>query len=523
MDFDTFEKYNTDEAYKDKDTTAKGLVAAYKKDNPEGNADDFYAKLNKTWAQDKDGHVKNAVNEAFKVETPKVEKKPVETAVKETVEEVKPEKPTYEENTNLKRRDKEFLKDTNAIAANQEQEELDKILANKDDNYDYTADTIIQSGKLFRNIDDHAVSNLPTFMFKRYADGEFGDPKGKDAKIRLAYFMLNGLQSKLKNASNAAMAVAGRAPMFADTTSDYDKYQQTNFANAMENRWNKYKQETQAAIDLAKQRNMTEEEAYDSVKKITRNQKLNTAFNMMNEKQKVYLMNITKEIGDKIGTFDNDELIDFLTGAAVSGDQLTWQEAAAIAVARFGPTALKKAKDKKDELEIDDGEDVIAGIGGSGKKKTGVKLSDGTVVNPGKRMTKAEYDNLVKAADNLREKYSNGEIDEETFQNDYAKLKQVMDQHTLAKIFVGDIKSTDKAQKEVTNNKIGDLQVSLDELNAQAKAGNISIDDYKEQFDNLMTQFKKWGATEKELSKLNNSRVSDKKISDAIKKQSKKK
>ena len=75
-------------------------------------------------------------------------------------------------------------------------------------------------------------------------------------------------------------------------------------------------------------------------------------------------MNVTKEIGDKIGSFDNKELIDFLTGAAVSGDKLTWQEAAAIAVARFGPDAVKNLKEGKGKI---DGNNVTAGFGGKGK------------------------------------------------------------------------------------------------------------------------------------------------------------
>ena len=92
MTFDTFDTYNTDEAYKDKGTTAKGLVAAYKKDNPEGSKDDFYSKLNATWKEDKNGYVKAAVDEAFK-ETPKAtETKPVEEKVIEkTVTETAPE------------------------------------------------------------------------------------------------------------------------------------------------------------------------------------------------------------------------------------------------------------------------------------------------------------------------------------------------------------------------------------------------------------------------------------------------
>ena len=487
MTFDTFDSYNTDEAYKDKGTTAKGLVAAYKKDNPNGNADDFYSKLNATWKEDKNGYVKNAVDEAFKTTAPQTEQKDV-------IKETKPKVTT--EDVNLKRRDKEYLEGTNAKATYQEQKELEKLADNKDADYAQTFDTIKRSGELFRTIDDHMIENLPTFMFKRYANGEFGDPKSKDAKLRLTYFMVDGLQNKLKNASNLFMNAAGKGGNFGDTTSAYEKYQATNLEEGMANRWNKYKADTQAAIDLAKNRDMTEEEAYDSVKTISRNQRLQTAFNMMNEDQKLYLMNVTKEIGDKIGSFNNDELIDFLTGAAVSGDQLTWQEAAAIAVAKFGPTALKAARDGTGKIT---GDVVTAGIGGSGKTKGGdTILYDGTVIkNVGKLMSDKEFNSVAAAADKLREDYNNGNIDKDTFNTEYAKLEDIMKDHKLYSTFKKTLKSADTSDREVTVDKWNELSSSLEELNANAK--NMSKDDYLEQYENLKANAIKWGIGDKEL------------------------
>ncbi len=487
MTFDTFDSYNTDEAYKDKGTTAKGLVAAYKKDNPNGNADDFYSKLNATWKEDKNGYVKSAVDEAFKTTAPQTEQKDI-------IKETKPKVTT--EDVDLKRRDKEYLEGTNAKATYQEQKELEKLADNKDADYAQTFDTIKRSGELFRTIDDHMIENLPTFIFKRFANGEFGDPKSSDAKLRLTYFMVDGLQNKLKSASNLFMNAAGKGGNFGDTTSAYEKYQATNLEEGMANRWNKYKADTQAAIDLARNRDMTEEEAYDSVKTISRNQRLQTAFNMMNEDQKLYLMNVTKEIGDKIGSFNNDELIDFLTGAAISGDKLTWQEAAAIVVAKFGPTALKAARDGTGKIT---GDVVTAGIGGSGKTKGGdTVLYDGTVIkNVGKLMSDKEFNSVAAAADKLREDYNNGNIDKDTFNTEYAKLEDIMKDHKLYSTFKKKLKSADTSDREVTVDKWNELSSSLEELNTNAK--NMSKDDYLEQYEDLRAKAEKWGVGDKEL------------------------
>ena len=514
MTFDTWDSYNTDEAYKDKGTTAKGLVAAYKKDNPNGSAEDFYSKLNKTWAEDKDGNVKNAVNEAFtapKAE-PKAEEKPVVEEMTQTTEALKPET-----QSNIRKDDKKFLEGTNAIADEQEKTELDKIIDYRSKDWDNTVDNMKQQGKAFKTIDDHFIEQLPTFLFKRYTNGEFGDPKSSDAKLRLAYFVMNGLQTQLQRFSNGAAIAAGRAPLYQGVQSAYEQYQDTNLSKGMENRWKKYEAETDAAIKLAEERGMKEEEAYDTVKTISRNQRLQTAFNMMNEKQKVYLMNVTKEIGDKIGSFDNKELIDFLTGAAVSGDQLTWQEAAAIAVARFGPDAVKAAKAGKGKIS---GDDVTAGIGGSGNAKKGdTVLYDGTVIkNVGKLMSDKEFNQVASAADKLREDYNSGKIDKETFNSEYAKLEDIMKDHKLYTTFKKNLKSAETSDKEVTVDKWNELSSSLEELNANAK--NMSKDDYLEQYEDLKANAVKWGIGDKELKAMEKGKEKSLK---AIEKASKKK
>ena len=509
MTFDTFDTYNTDEAYNDKGTTAKGLVAAYKKDNPEGTKDDFYSKLNKTWAQDKDGYVKNAVDEAFKVETPATETKPTE---EKAVEEVVAEEPKKESNSTtseISKKDKNFYEKQAGLADNAEDSENERQGELELSRYDDTLARMKRSGEGFKNIDDHLLEQLPTFLYRRYQNGEFGNvgedatpEEKKDAKLRFAHFMLNGVQSKLKNASNAAMVAAGRSPMFADTQSDWEKYQQSNLASGMENRWNKYKQETDAAAEILRKQNMDEQEIQSSIAKVSANARLQSAFNMMNENQKVYTLQVLSKIGNEIGNMNNKDFINTLIGFATSGDNLTWQEAAELLVARFGPDALKGLKNIKDEEPIEDGKDSTAGVSNiTGRVKGDITLSDGTVVkNPGTGMSDDEFDAIAKVADRLRADYQNGKIDQETFNSDYQKLESLMKGHPLFKFFKGNLKTSGKSMNEVRKEKIGNLNVDFDDLQKNYK--KMKPEEYSKKFDDLMSEFETWGVTGKSLDKL---------------------
>ena len=509
MTFDTFDTYNTDEAYNDKGTTAKGLVAAYKKDNPEGSKDDFYSKLNATWKEDKNGYVKAAVDEAFK-ETPKAEEQ------KETVIETPKKEEVITQTAPKKEAEKEIKQDSKAAnrqntdSLTQEQIEYQNQRKNKQQAWDNMLDTADKQREAFSNIDDHMVEQLPTFMIKRYADGEFGDPKSSDAKLRLAHFMINGVQSKLKNASNAAAIAAGRSPMFADTTSDYEKYQQTNFAQGLENRWNKYKQDTQAAIDLAKQRGVADEDLNEAIAKISSNNRLQASFNRMNEEQKVFTLQVMSEIGDEMGNMSDEKFFNTLVGFATSGDSLDYKEAAAMLVYRY-----IKDPDKQQELLNklgfgDMGGGLFGGLGsaltGGGKDKdeeggessTGTTLEDGTKIDPGKYMNSKEYKELVAAGDKLSDQYYNGEIDEAKFKSEYAKLEKIMSEHGWFSFFRNKgIKSADDLIKVNNKNNLIKLSDEFDVLNNNAK--NYTKDEYLKKYDELKTRAVKWGISEKDL------------------------
>ena len=142
--------------------------------------------------------------------------------------------------TKLDKKTQSFMDKQNAIANTAEDTEKTRNEKQLKERWDLTNKNADEMVKSMRNVDDHYLDNLPKFLYKRYKDGEFGEPGSKDAKARLGYFIMNGVQNTLKGLSNSFAANAGRAPIFNDVTTDYDKLQNTNFANAMNNRWNKY-------------------------------------------------------------------------------------------------------------------------------------------------------------------------------------------------------------------------------------------------------------------------------------------
>jgi hypothetical protein len=270
----------------------------------------------------------------------------------------------------------------------------------------------------------------------------------------------------------------------------------------MENSWNKYKQETDAAAEILREQNMDEQKIQSSIAKVSANARLQSAFNMMNENQKVYTLQVLSKIGNEIGNMNNKDFINTLIGFATSGDNLTWQEAAELLVARFGPDALKGLKNIKDEEPIEDGKDSTAGVSNiTGRVKGDITLSDGTVVkNPGTGMSDDEFDTIAKAADRLRADYQNGKIDQETFNSDYQKLESLMKGHPLFKFFKGNLKTSGKSMKEVRKEQIGNLNVDFDDLQKNYK--KMKPEEYSKKFDDLMSEFETWGVTGKDLDKL---------------------
>lgn len=503
----TFAEYNTDEYFNNADSTADGLIKAAFEEGK--TRDEVENSLSPLWKADKKGNVKKALDTYYKAETaPKTEEKE-----EEKTETVKTQNDTT---SKIDTKDKKFLESENAIADTQEDAENSRQKELEEQRWNATYERMQKQGEAFRNIDDHAIEALPTFMFRRYQNGEFGDtstPEGKkDAKLRMAYFMINGVGTALQNASAAIKGGQMKE-------SDYEKFKNTNMAQGLENRWNKNKQETQAAIDLAKQEGTDEQDLQSSIAKISSNNRLNTAFNMMNESQKVYTLQVLSKIGNEIGNMNNKDFVNTLIGFATSGDNLSWQEAAELLLARFGKDAMGIIGKANEDGVSEDGKPVKAGIGGNiGNNLKGYQSINGETIDFSFLADDEQKAKLRSLMDDLSNRYYNGEIDEETFKKYYDPLYGESKKHTGTGSY-----SSDAMIKRNRDSHQAELNEALNELNEKANNGVISPSDYAEQFDNIKANLKKWGLSESSLNNVEKNRISTDKILKAVEKANKKK
>jgi hypothetical protein len=512
----TFAEYNTDDNFKGNSTADELVKIGF---NEGKTREDIENSLSPLWKEDKKGNVKKALDKYYKVETPKAEEtKPTEEKVVETVTETAPKT-----ETEVKQKSKAANKQ-NEDSLTQEQIEYETQRKNKQQAWDNMLDTAERQKEAFNNIDDHMVEQLPTFMFKRYQNGEFGDPKGSDAKLRLAHFMINGVGTALSNISHTIRKDG------IQEQSDAEKYQQTNLEEGLKNRWNKYKEETQSAIDLAKQRGTADEDLNEAISKISSNNRLQASFNRMNEEQKVFTLQVMAEIGDEMGNMSDEKFANTLIGFATSGDSLDYKEAAAMLVYRY-----IKDPEKRDAALSKLGFDGMGSsgiLGGLGNALTGgnkekednpeTTLEDGTNVDAGKVMTNEDYDRIKSAAEKLGNQYYNGEISEEKFRSEYSKLEAEMKKHGIYNKFKN-IQSQDAYLKQIRTNKQVELSKEIDSLNAKAKAGDIKPSEYEEQFKALKEQSAKWGASEKDLKSIEKGKIKSDTILKSAEKKSKKK
>lgn len=318
----TFAEYNTDANYKNKDSNLEELVNIGKSEGM--TLDSIKKALSPSWQKSK--YIDSMGTYYYKPEGKKEEPKKASitttpVVAKNTTAETKPA-------VNLKPGDKKYMDQVDNIAQATEDKELDRIINNSDRNWNELSNTLEKQGQAFGVIDDKMVGQLPTFMTKRYSDGEFGDPRTSGAKLRLAHFMINNLGTALSNMGHVINKDG------VQEQSDWDKYQQTNLAQGLENRWNKYKQETNAAINLAVKEGMNEQDARLAVQNLTRNTAMNTKWNMMNEKQKLFALEVTKEIGDYLGDMDLGEIANLIAGSALTGD-VSKDEVVAIGIAKL--------------------------------------------------------------------------------------------------------------------------------------------------------------------------------------------
>jgi hypothetical protein len=485
----TFAEYNTDDNYDNKNGFESSLEELVKIGKSEGMTKDaIRSSLSPKWQK---SSKLNKFDEYYGEETKPTEEKVTEKVIENT------DPKTSEK---LDKETEKFMDKNNAIQNAQEDNEYERQKAELFKRWDAREENINKMTDSMRRIDDHMIDQLPTFMFKRYSNGEFGDPKSSDAKLRLAHFMINGLGTALSNMSHVIRKDG------VQEQSDAEKYQQTNLEQGLQNRWNKYKQETQSAIDLAKQGGMSEESITDSIATISSNNRLQSAFNQMNERQKVFALQVLGEIGNRMGNMNDAEFANTLFGMSAMGDSLDYKEAAGMLVYRF-----IKDPEKRDaalsELGLlnGGGTNVIAGIGGSllggnsgTEGETGTTLEDGTKIDPGKYMNSKEYKELVAAGDKLSQQYYNGEIDEAKFRSEYAKLEKIMSEHGWFSFFRNKgITSADDLIKVNNRNNLIQLSDEFDELNNNAK--NYTKDEYLKKYDELKARGVKWGISEKDL------------------------
>ena len=485
----TFAEYNTDDNYDNKNGFESSLEELVKLGKSEGMTKDaIRSSLSPKWQK---SSKLNKFDEYYGEETKPTEEKVTEKVIENT------DPKTSEK---LDKETEGFMNKNNAIQNAQEDNEYERQKAELFKRWDAREENINKMTDSMRRIDDHMIDQLPTFMFKRYSNGEFGDPKSSDAKLRLAHFMINGLGTALSNMSHVIRKDG------VQEQSDAEKYQQTNLEQGLQNRWNKYKQETQSAIDLAKQGGMSEESITDSIATISSNNRLQSAFNQMNERQKVFALQVLGEIGNKMGNMNDAEFANTLIGMSAMGDSLDYKEAAGMLIYRFmkDPTKRDAALSELGLLN-GGGTNVIAGIGGSllggnsgTEGETGTTLEDGTKIDPGKYMNSKEYKELVAAGDKLSQQYYNGEIDEAKFRSEYAKLEKIMSEHGWFSFFRNKgIASADDLIKVNNRNNLIQLSNEFDELNNNAK--NYTKDEYLKKYDELKARGVKWGISEKDL------------------------
>lgn len=391
--------------------------------------------------------------------------------------------------------DKEFLENTNAIIDEAEKQEETKQKEKSEKAWDETDKRIMRAGESYKVIDDHMIDQLPTFMFKRYSNGEFGDtstPEGKkEAKLRLAHFMINSVGTALSNMGHVINKDG------AQEESDYEKYQRTNIEQGLENRWNKYKAETNNAVEVLKNRGINEEEIDDARRKIASNQRLQTAFNMMNENQKVYCLEVVQKIGDKIGNFDSNEFLNYLVGLATTDPNFKAEEAATLLVAKFGKEGVNTIVDKITNGGVNDG-----------------KTDTNKASNKDARISVNYDEDFRTSIKELNDKVSKGEISLNAYKEAIAEIKDAYkENHPDIENFDEHFAHMDTnyilKDEDVNKKYIKGLYEKISDLNKQGKNGDIGLAEYDKKFDELKKQLIDNG---EDSSKVDKERLSHKKF-----------
>ena len=224
---------------------------------------------------------------------------------------------------------KDYFDKNEKIANDMENRILEGIKKRSNGNWQEAKSTIENLTDTYSNIGKKYINELPTFMYQRYKNGEFGDlndPESKkNAQLRLAHFMINGIGTALSNASNV---IKGKEL----EQSDYEKYQNSNLEQGLANRWKVNNAETEEVIKIANKEADNEQDARIYVEQLTRDNTMKAAWNALDQNQKLWSVNVAREIGKMVGDMDISELANFITGSAISGD-ISKEEVIAVGVA----------------------------------------------------------------------------------------------------------------------------------------------------------------------------------------------
>ena len=523
----TFAEYNTDLNFDDNNSSLEELVKIGLEEGKDANT--IKASLSPKWQKSKkigefDSYVK------------KYSKPKTETAPEPKAEETKPVTTPVSDVTKQK---SAAANVQNADLFTQQNLEKQKVQEEKNKNWDNILDSAKKMYAASKNIDDHYIEQLPTSIYNRYKNGEFGEVGSKDAKQRLAYFIMDELATPLKALANGMSRFAGQGDRFADTSSAYDKYQESNLAKGLENRWKKYETETANAMDLLKQRSFADEEITEAIDKISANNRLQTAFNRASEENKAYILEVMTEVGDKIGNMNDTEFVDTIMGMAAMGESLDYKEAAGMLLYRFIKDPEKRTQALKD-LGFDVSNSVLGSVGGgllgglgggsdngeqseSDTPASAVKLSDGTVIDAGKAMSFNDFSEISNKATDLSDRYYRGEITEEQFREDYNKLYNLVKQHNIMNKLTGTLVDPDKRVKQLKQDKVNYWDRQIEDLNEKAKNGLIKTSEYADKFAELEKSLIAAGGDAKKTAKKKLSTEDSRKAVDKINKAKSKK
>ena len=269
-------------------------------------------------------------------------------------------------NSGLDKHTQSYLNKNDKIAETVEEKQLKRLLEHSDANWKQMTDTSAKVRNAYNDIDDKYIEQLPTFMFRRYQNGEFGDisdtstPEGreskKNAQLRLAHFMINGVGTALANASHIIRKDG------VQEQSDYEKVQGTNLEQGLANRWKKNNAETEEVIKIANKEADNEQDARIYVEQLTRDNMLKSGWNAMDQNQKLYAINVSREIGKMIGDMNVEELSNFITAQALNGN-LSEQQAVVVGIASL----VSKTPELYEKLPDGSIKNAIKGLLGLGK------------------------------------------------------------------------------------------------------------------------------------------------------------